>query len=117
MKPEKKQEFLDNYSKNNFHIGNTCKQIGISRDLFYQWKKLYPDFKEAVEKFEDFVLEMAEDVAIQALEEGDKEMARFVLKSLGKRKGYGDKLDITSNGESINTIKLIEIKKQDGTTD
>ncbi len=111
--PEKRQEFLDNYKANNFNIGKTCEFIGVSRSSYYEWLK-EPEFKTVIENYKEYFIDAAEDTLYKAAEAGSIDAAKFVLKHLGKKRGYIDSLDVTSNGQTINTIRLIEIKKEDG---
>ncbi len=75
------------------------------RDTFYKWMEHDAEFKKEMDTYKRNLVQMAEDVLTKALKADDKETARFVLRTLGK-KVYGDNIDITSGGDSITKIKI-----------
>jgi len=70
----------------------------------------------AKDRLEETIVKM-EKMYQEALDTKDKKLALDIQKEINKISGlHNQKIDLTTNGESINsitTIKLIEIKKED----
>jgi len=47
---------------------------------------------------------------LEKIEQGSERSILFFMKYRGKKRGYTDTIDITSNGETINTVSNINIK-------
>ena len=107
--------FVETYQKNLCNVSKTCKALKVGRTQYYTWMK-DDTFKEAIENSEIHQVEFVEDALLKKIKEGSDSSIQFYLKTKGKKYGYGTQIDLTTNGESINsitTIKLIEIKKED----
>jgi hypothetical protein len=108
--------FIETYQKNLCNVSKTCKALKVGRTQYYTWMK-DDVFKEAIESSEIHQVEFVEDALLKKIKEGSDSSIQFYLKTKGKKYGYGTQIDLTTNGESINnitTIKLIEIKKENG---
>lgn len=109
----KKKAFIKLLPKFGYHIGKTCKEIGINRQTYYQWCLKDDEFKERThEQFEYDVDDSEEKIRLlrQGLPRFD-ENGKFVgwiekphfgallahLKAKGGQRGYGDKLEITDD--------------------
>lgn len=111
-------KFIEEHPKNAFNISRTCEVIGISRRTFYDWLRDDEEFRDKMESFRESFIDLSEQVLYRAMKADDLDAAKFVAKHLGKKRGYSDQLDITTNGEPINKI-VVEIitKKEDGNQD
>lgn len=94
-------------------ISPACEAAGISRQMFYIYMKDDPEFKREVEEIDDYVLDYVENQLFKKIKEGSEKSIHFHLRNKGKKRGYGDNLDITTNGKDITEIKLIEIKNRE----
>lgn len=116
MKPKKtKKDILIALKK---HLGNvtySCEEVGISRDTFYRWLREDEEFKRDVESVNDIQIDFVENKLMQKIKEGSDAAIIFFMKHKGRGRGYSDSLDITTNGKDITSIKLIEIKNNNGT--
>ena len=98
-------KFLELFIPMRFNVTEICQEIGISRQCYYEWLE-NPAFAKEIENLREYIVDLAENTLIRAMQEGDKDAAKFMLKALGNR--YKDKLDITSNGNTVgNTINII----------
>ena len=98
------------------HLGivtSACKEVGISRETFYKYYKTDEVFKKAVDDINDYTLDFAETQLLKKIKEGSERSILFYMRYKGKRRGYTDNIDITSNGKDITEIKLIQIKSRD----
>lgn len=110
---EKQLLFIQNYHKFNYHIGKTCEFVGVHRQSYYDWLK-NPNFKMACDCLHEAYIDDAVACVNRAIGNDNVDAAKFVLKTLGKRRGFAESMDITTNGESIN-VPIINIitPKQD----
>jgi hypothetical protein len=108
----------DKYKKNLLialrnHAGlitPACNEVGISRQQYYYYLKNDKDFKEAVEDIHEETIDFVESKLLEKIEQGSERSILFFMKYRGKKRGYTDTIDITSNGETINTVSNINIK-------
>lgn len=125
---EKQRLFLALLRDNYYTITDTCAATGISRITFYAWMKNDQLFRECYENERQSVLDLAEKVIVKALEDGDKDMAKFVATKLSKKGDWtNNQLDITQIGtggfhlnffnvqsqEDIQKFKELDVKKEE----
>jgi hypothetical protein len=89
-----------------------CKEVGISRNQFYVYYNTDPDFKKSVDDIQEITLDFAENQLIQKIKEGSERSILFYMKYRGRKRGYTESMDITSDGKSITDIRLIHIKNK-----
>lgn len=90
-----------------------CKEVGISRETFYRWLKEDPDFKNRVKDIDEYTLDFVENQLLKKIKDGNDKAIMFYMRYKARKRGYTDSLDITTDGEKINEIKLIRINKKD----
>ena len=71
------------------------------------------DFKKSVDDINEITLDFAENQLLKKIKEGSERSILFYMKYRGRKRGYSDSMDITSDGKSITEIKLIHIKNKD----
>lgn len=98
----RKETFLKIYKANAGAIPATCEKVGITRKTYHQWYNKDEKFRDDVETINDNLLDMAQNVIKKSLEDGSLQAAMFVVKMRGKKRGWSEGIDITSNGEKIN---------------
>ena len=82
-------------------VTGALKIAEITRTTYYSWLKADEAFSEKVKSMDNLVLDFAESSLMKQIKEGNHSSTQFLLKNKGKIRGYGDKLDITSNDETI----------------
>jgi hypothetical protein len=99
--------------KNKNPIDSVCKYLGRHdlKDWFFEVKKArrLEKLEVTLDKCENEI----ERVALSKKITREKVTALItVLKTLGKARGYSEKneLDITTGGEKINTVRLVEVR-------
>jgi len=121
QQPEKYKELL--LVALEKHLGivtSACKEVSISRDRFYTYYNTDEEFRKKVDLINDYTLDFAETQLLKKIKDGSERSILFYMRYKGKRRGYTDSVDITSNGKDITEIKLIQIKSKedlDGTND
>lgn len=115
MKRDIKEKFLKSLEKHLGIVTPACKELNISRQTFYRWCNEDEDFKEKVEEINDIQGDFVENKLFEKIKQGSERSILFYMKYKGKKRGYSDSIDITSDGKAVTEIKLIEVKK-DGNT-
>lgn len=115
---QNKELFLAALKKTRSIVTYAAELCGLPARTHYDWLKADPEYKKAVEEVGNEMLDFVENAAYKRVDEGSDKMIEFILKTKGKKRGYGNELDITSGGEPIifnmNLIKNIDdIPKED----
>jgi len=108
-----KAKLLEALEKHLGLVTPSCKEVGISRNQYYQYYKNDEDFRKAVDDINEITLDFVEKQLLKKIEEGSERSILFYMKYRGKKRGYTDSMDLTSDGKSISEIKLVHIKKRD----
>ena len=88
----------------------------ISRNTHYDWLKKYPDYVQAVDEIDNFVLDKIEESSLRMIEEGKTPaMNIFYLKTKGKKRGFIEKQEIEhSTGDLTSLRNVIKDCDSDG---
>lgn len=105
-----KKKLLEALERSLGIVTPACKEVGISRTQFYLYYNSDPDFKKSVDDINEITLDFAENQLLKKIKEGSERSILFYMKYRGRKRGYNDSVDITSDGKSITEIKLIHIK-------
>jgi hypothetical protein len=92
-----------------------CKEVGISRNTFYEYYKTDLIFKASVDDINEITLDFVENNLLKKIKEGSERSILFYMKYKARKRGYTDSLDITSGGDKITEIRLIQVKNNDDT--
>lgn len=91
-----------------------CKEVGISRDRFYTYYHEDEEFKKAVDAINDIQTDFVENQLFKKIKEGSEKSILFYMRYKGKKRGYSDNIDLTTNGKDINTdIKIIFVDNEE----
>jgi len=87
-------------------IAAAAQSVGISRTTLWRRMQANPELQAVAEEQTETVLDIAEGHLIRAVVEGDMEHVRYMLRTKGRKRGYGDReeiqrVDVTSAGKSI----------------
>ena len=82
-------------------VTEACDKAQLSRTQFYKWYKEDEHFRKEVDSIEGKFVDFAETHLKEQIEKGSTPATIFYLKTRGKKRGYGDSLDITSGEEPI----------------
>jgi len=106
-----KPKFLKQFEKNRGLVYITCKQVGISPTTFSSWRKNDAEFDEAINQILEEQLDKGESKLLDELEKENPnaQLLMFYLRTKGKNRGYGESMDVTTNGNDVNNIPTINI--------
>lgn len=123
MKP-KLDAFEKAVTKYGGNLTKVAEAFGTSRTNLYKWLKDDDEMQAVVDdargKMFDECLSTARVVALGVpniengkvvgwAEKPDGNMLRYLMGTLGKREGFGESIDVTTNGKSINTCGLFRV--------
>jgi hypothetical protein len=112
-----KEKLLEALERSLGIVTPACKEVGISRNTFYHYYRTDPEFKAAVDDINEITLDFAENQLLKKIKEGSERSILFYMKYKARKRGYTDSLDITSGGDKITEIKLIQIKNKEDLDD
>ena len=111
----KKEALLEALEKNMGIVTQSCKQLDIGRQTYYDWINEDEEFKRRVEGLKNVALDFAESKLMGQIDEGNTTSIIFFLKCKGRERGYVERQDIdhTTQGDKIapNVIHLGSGKK------
>lgn len=131
MKPDL-QTFREAVIKYNGNISKVAEAFGVWRSAVYTWMCDDEQFQAVVDdarmKMFDRCLATADIVAngipdiqngkvVGWVERPDGNMLRYLLGTLGKKEGFGESIDITTNGKDINSLFRVLTKDELATAD
>lgn len=106
-----KQKLLEALERNYGIVTPACNEVGLTRQLFYQYCRTDDAFKAAVDEIQEYTLDFVENELMKKIKGGSEKSILFYMKYKARKRGYTDSVDITSNGEKVNNIQIEIIKK------
>lgn len=90
-----------------------ARRVGCSVGTVNNYIERYPTVAAAYEQARAGIVDMAESVLVRRLNAGEWDAAKFVLTTLGKDRGWGQKhdVDVTSGGEPL--VFRFQIEQRD----
>lgn len=123
MKPKLNtfEKAVEQYGGN---LTKVAKSFKVSRTQVYKWLNKDPEFKRVVDDargslFDDClssawilikgIPNIVDGKMAGWIEKPDSGMVRYLLSTLGRKEGFGENVDITTNGKDINGINLFRV--------
>ena len=97
----KKKMLIESLENSLGIVSTACSKANISRSSFYKWYKEDEDYKAKVDSIENKFIDFAETHLKEQIKNNNTQATIFYLKTRGRKRGYGDSLDLTSNNEPI----------------
>ncbi len=126
MKPDL-QTFREAVIKYNGNISKVADSFNVWRQCVYSWMRDDERFQAVVDdarmKMFDRCLATADVLAngipdiqngkvVGWIERPDGNMLRYLLGTLGKKEGFGESIDITTNGKDVNSLFRVLTKDE-----
>ena len=108
-----KEKLLEALERSLGIVTPACKEVGISRNTFYEYYRTDPEFKTKVDDINEITLDFAENQLLKKIKEGSERSILFYMKYKARKRGYTDSLDITSGGDKLIDIKINIIRPED----
>ena len=83
-----------------------AKRLGCEWHTANKYCNKYPETKQALLDEDEGLLDLAESTVVKAIQEGDTSSARWILATKGKKRGYGDKLELSGDNENPLVITI-----------
>lgn len=112
-KPEiNKKKLIEALNRTLGLVSPACEEVGVSRETFYRYLREDEEFRRQVQEIDEIVIDFAENQLFKKIKEGSERSILFFMKYKGRKRGYTDSLDITTNGENLNNIKIEIIRNK-----
>lgn len=105
-----KKLLLKSLQKNQGLVSTSCAEVGVSQEFYYWHYHKDEKFKAEVDLINEKVIDFAESKLYEKIQEGSEKSIHFLLRYRGRKRGYTDSIDITSDGKNITEIRLIPVK-------
>jgi len=109
----KKKEVLDAIKGSNGIVSNVSKRLKCDWHTADNFIKKWPETIQALADERESYLDLTESACIDRINAGDGQMIRFVLATLGKKRGYGTE-DAGNDGASGQTDTEVNISVNGG---
>ena len=80
-------------------VSNAAQRLGVNRGAVYAAVKKHPNVQQALEDARERTVDMAESKLYSKIRDGDMTAIIFFLKTIGKYRGYIERLDIKVDQE------------------
>jgi hypothetical protein len=87
------------------HIGDACNTVKISRVTYFDWYNSDPEFKDQIDEIKEKLVDEAEHNLFTHNRKGDLKAAQFILKHLGRKRGYSENKTIEIGNKEGETFK------------
>jgi len=106
-----KEEFIEVAKKCSGMIRSIAKVLGITR---WQAMKLAKEFdvKDILDDFREELVDIAENKLLESIQKGDITAIIYTLKTLGRYRGYSEKIEMVQNSPFQIEVKIIETKQE-----
>ena len=103
-------KFIDLYHACGLNVSKASQAMGVSRQAYYLWLE-NPLFKTCIDEFENILINNSIECINKAIQQGDAKSAQFILKTLHPK--FKDKIDLTSNGNTMGSVIQIIYPKEE----
>ena len=76
------------------NVTAAASRLGVNRRTISRWMNRYPHLRQLVDAERDRILDKAEVNIFEAMERGDLRASWFVLRTLGKDRGYAERTEV-----------------------
>lgn len=93
-------------------IAVAARSLGISRRQLYHERDRHPEIAEAIEEAREIIVDKAENSLYKQIEEGNTIATIFLLKTLGKSRGYIESRDTNVTGDVVVDLVTVPNRQQ-----
>jgi transposase-like protein len=76
------------------NVSDAARHLGVSSRTIHRWLAQHPHLRQLVDAERDRILDKAEQNVFEAVERGDLRASWFVLRTLGKDRGYAERTEV-----------------------
>ena len=111
------QDFITAIPGTGGIISAIARKVGCDWKTADSWVRDFPTVKRAYDAECEAMLDLAESTVLKNIKDGDTQDAKWYLTKKGKRRGYGDAVEVTGEGGGAVTFRVIYERKRDGNPD
>lgn len=109
IKLDEKKQFVATLKRTKGNISKACEKLRISRETYYEWKKLDPEFKKECDEMPKYLGDYVVSKLFGLIEKGNVKAIIFYCQTQLKDRGFGNKLEVTgNNGAPLNGLSFAE---------
>ena len=108
------QQFIDAIPGTGGIVATIAKRVGCVWRTAKKYIDTYPTVQDAYMDECEAVLDLAESVVIEAINDRDMQMVRYYLSTKGKHRGYVDKQEVEHSGGGVVTVRVVYDKPING---
>ena len=103
MKRPSKKKLLSLIQKSSGIVYPIAQSVGVTRCTVYNWLHSDEDLMQAFNDAREMTIDVIESKYFKAAVEGSERAQEFILKTLGKDRGYVERIDISAdvNGDNF----------------
>lgn len=91
-------------------VAAAARALGVTRSTLHSYINKYATVRAAYEEANETNLDIAEGKLLEQVRAGDPKQIRFYLRTKGRSRGYGDRLEMTGpNGGPVQMAIVLEI--------
>jgi hypothetical protein len=103
----KKVAMIKALESNLGNITEACSRVGISRQTYYEWYHLDPDFKLEVETIPERIKDFVETALMKQIGSGIPSSTIFFLKTKAKDRGYIEETNLNHTVMGNSSIQIV----------
>jgi hypothetical protein len=88
------------------NISKACKKANISRQCHYDYFDNFDIYRHNVNDINEGIIDTAQTKLCEAIDKGEPWAIQFLLKTLGKKRGYTENPNILVNNKINNSLKV-----------
>ena len=100
------QDFITAIPGTGGIVSAIARKVGCEWETARAWIDKYPTVKRAYDAECEAMLDLAESTVLKNIKDGDTQDAKWYLTKKGKRRGYGDSMEVTGEGGGALVVKL-----------
>jgi hypothetical protein len=99
MRKPSKKKLLEVIKNSSGIIYPIAQAYDVTRQTVYNWIKSDTDFVDALQESRDNLVDVVESKYFQKAMKGSERAQEFLLKTLGKTRGYAEKQEVELTGD------------------
>lgn len=94
----KKSDIIKALEASHGLVGPAAKLLACSRQALYQRLQADPELEKVLRESREQILDLAESRLFKLVENGNLAAVTFVLRTIGKSRGYGERIEAEHGG-------------------
>jgi hypothetical protein len=95
-------------------LAAAARALGCDRSTIHRYVNDYATVREAYEEANETNLDIAEGKLLEQVRAGDPKQIQFFLRTKGRSRGYGDKMEVTGEDGGAIPIVIKRVNRPDG---